>query len=127
MVDERETSERLRATRQRAHSAPSALFDAAFQGDLHRLQELIDAGRDVNEHPPLWKSVYQPTALAYAVWGDQPDAVQLLLENRADPNQPDGVRALRRLHHPHTRSTCPRHTSKCVRRAKPAKHSTQAD
>ncbi len=48
----------------------------------------------VNKHPPAWKSAYQPTALAYAVWGNKPGAVRLLLENGANPNLADGVRAL---------------------------------
>ena len=68
------------------------LHDAAFQGDLDKLREILAEGQDVNAYPPAWKSVYQPTALAYAVWGNQPAAVRLLLDGGADPNQPDGVR-----------------------------------
>ena len=62
------------------------------QKDLSdQLHEILAEGQDVNAYPPAWKSVYQPTALAYAVWGNQPEAVRLLLERGADPNQPDGV------------------------------------
>ena len=69
-----------------------AFFDAAYQGDLTRMRSSIQKGHDVNAYPPVWKSVYQPTALAYAVWGNQAEAVTFLLANGADPNQPDGVR-----------------------------------
>ena len=78
-------------------STPPMVFgfwDAAFQGDLTRMCEIITIDPSVvNKHPPSWKSVYQPTALAYAIWGNQPGAVQLLLERGADPNLADGVRA----------------------------------
>ena len=67
-------------------------WDAAFQGDLSSLRDHIPSGVDVNAWPPAWKSAYQPTALSYAVWGNQPSVVKLLLQNGADPNQPDGVR-----------------------------------
>lgn len=77
-------------TAARARVPPGAFFDAAFQGDLERMRKMLDDGHDVNDHPPMWKSVYQPTALAYAVWGNQPEAVRLLLDSRADPNQADG-------------------------------------
>ena len=56
---------------------------------------IVDEPEIVNKHPPSWKSVYQPTALAYAVWGNQPSAVRLLLESGANPNLADGVRARR--------------------------------
>ena len=55
------------------------MASGAFQGDIERLKQMLDDGADVNSHPPIWKSVYQPTALAYAVWGNQPEALKLLL------------------------------------------------
>jgi len=74
-------------------------WDAAYQGDLPRMREMIDNDPAVvNRHPPTWKSVYQPTALAYAVWGNQPSAVRLLLENGADPNLADGDHNYHPLH-----------------------------
>ena len=77
----------------------NAFFDAAYQGDLTRMRGSIESGHDVNALPPSWKSVYQPTALAYAVWGNQPEAVRFLLEHGADPNLPDGVSALAPTRH----------------------------
>jgi len=68
-------------------------WDAAHQGDLRRLRQMIDGGCDVNGTCPAWKSAYQPTALAYAVWGNQLEAIKLLLEAGANPDQVDGVRA----------------------------------
>lgn len=70
-----------------------AFWDSAFQGDILALTEHINRGANVNAWPPVWKSAYQPTALSYAVWGNQPAAVKVLLEHGANPNQPDGVRA----------------------------------
>ena len=71
----------------------TAFWDAAHQGDLSRMREFIEKDPAiVNRHPPTWKSAYQPTALAYAVWGNQPGAVRLLLESGANPNLADGVR-----------------------------------
>ena len=75
-----------------------AFFDAAYQGDLERMRTSIEGGHDVNLLPPVWKSVYQPTALAYAVWGNQPEAVRFLLEHGADPNQPDGDKNYHPIH-----------------------------
>ena len=75
------------------HSTPlPGFWDAAFQGDLTSLRDHIANDVDVNAWPPAWKSAYQPTALSYAVWGNQPAVVKLLLRNGADPNRPDGVR-----------------------------------
>lgn len=68
-------------------------WDAAHQGDLRRLRQMIDGGCNVNGTCPAWKSAYQPTALAYAVWGNQLDAIKLLLDSGADPDRVDGVRA----------------------------------
>ena len=69
-----------------------SFFDSAYHGDVQRMRGSLERGHDVNALAPLWKSVYQPTALAYAVWGNQPEAVHFLLEHGADPNHSDGVR-----------------------------------
>ena len=68
----------------------SSFWAAAHQGDIERLRELLDLGQDLDEYPPAGDSAYRPTALAYAVWGNQPDAASLLLECGANPNRPDG-------------------------------------
>ena len=68
----------------------SDIWAAAHQGDLVRLEELLNSGEDPNAHQPESKSAYRPTPLAYAVWGDQPDALRLLLEHGGDPNRADG-------------------------------------
>ena len=58
----------------------SSFWAAAHEGDIDRLRELLDQGQDLDAYPPAGDSAYRPTALAYAVWGNQPDAVALLLE-----------------------------------------------
>ena len=74
-------------------STSLAFWDATFQGDLTRMREYItEEPGIIDRHPPTWKSVYQPTAIAYAIWGNQPSAVRLLLEMGANPNLADGVR-----------------------------------
>lgn len=73
-------------------ASSTAFWDAAFQGDLPALRRHMRDELDVNAWPPISKSAYQPTALSYAVWGNQPAAVKLLLQHGANPNQPDGVR-----------------------------------
>ena len=73
-------------------------WDAAHQGDMRRLRQMIDGGCDVNGTCPAWKSAYQPTALAYAVWGNQLEAIKLLLDAGADPDRVDGVCCAALLH-----------------------------
>ena len=68
----------------------SSFWAAAHEGDIDRLRELLDQGQDLDAYPPAGDSAYRPTALAYAVWGNQPDAAMLLLEYGANPNKPDG-------------------------------------
>ena len=58
----------------------SSFWSSAHQGDTDRLVELLSQGQDVDEYCPAGVSAYRPTALAYAVWVNQPDAVALLLE-----------------------------------------------
>ena len=67
------------------------LWDACFSGDVLTLRKLIDAKQqNVDAHPPKSRTAYQPTALAYAVWGNQSEAVEMLLEAGADPDLADG-------------------------------------
>ena len=68
----------------------SSFWAAAHEGDIDRLRELLDQGQDLDAYPPAGDSAYRPTALAYAVWGNQPEAAMLLLEYGANPNKPDG-------------------------------------
>ena len=88
-----------------------SFFDSAYHGDVQRMRGSLERGHDVNALAPLWKSVYQPTALAYAVWGNQPDAVHFLLEHGADPNHSDGVRPT--PHHVHPQLHARLHTTAC--------------
>jgi hypothetical protein len=67
-----------------------SFFDACHRGDLDVMTKAIAAGQDVNARAPTSKSVYQPTALAYAIWGQQADAVRMLLARGADPDLSDG-------------------------------------
>ena len=64
----------------RGSTSMSSFWSSAHQGDTDRLVELLSQGQDVDEYCPAGVSAYRPTALAYAVWGNQPDAVALLLE-----------------------------------------------
>lgn len=60
-----------------------AIREAAGQGDLPRLKALLDS------HPELLDDAGGPgvrTALHQAVFGNQPEAIALLLERGADPN-----------------------------------------
>ena len=74
----------------RGSTSMSSFWSSAHQGDTDRLVELLSQGQDVDEYCPAGVSAYRPTALAYAVWGNQPDAVALLLERGANPNRSDG-------------------------------------
>ena len=76
----------------------SSFWSSAHQGDTDRLVELLSQGQDVDEYCPAGVSAYRPTALAYAVWGNQPDAVGLLLERGANPNRSDGDQNYYPLH-----------------------------
>ena len=108
---------------------------AAHQGDLERMRSMIDEKRvDINGVPPAWKSIYQPTPLAYAVWGNQPEAVKLLLESGADPDHVDGVRcvhfpsavlrALTRLLSADRTTTTTRCIGRRIRATTPSAHSS---
>ena len=68
----------------------ASYWSAAFQGDIERVTELLDAGQNIDEYPPPNETCYRPTALAYAVWGNQPEMVKYLLERGANPDRYDG-------------------------------------
>lgn len=76
----------------------ASFWSAAFQGDEERVNELLDAGQEIDAHPPPGASAYRPTALANAVWGNRPEMVQLLLERGANPNLYDGDNNYSPLH-----------------------------
>ena len=61
------------------------LIDAAENGDIRRVRELLDSGAD----PNLRDNRFGVTALIMA-WG-YTDIVRLLLENGADPNLRDNL------------------------------------
>src|SRR5215510_11874713 len=65
-------------------SAADSLFDAARRGDRARVQQLLDAGVDVNA-----RARYDVTALAFAANNGHLDVVRLLVERGADMNVPD--------------------------------------
>jgi ankyrin repeat protein len=72
--------------------APEALLDAARQGSINIMQQLLDRGADVNAHPyGKWKTIpaYQEdkgwgSALHCAVKDHRTEAVSFLLEKGAD-------------------------------------------
>lgn len=76
----------------------ASFWSAAFQGDEERVNELLDAGQDIDEYPPPGASAYRPTALANAVWGNRPEMVELLLKRGANPNLYDGDNNYSPLH-----------------------------
>jgi uncharacterized protein len=65
-----------------ARTSPLDVFEAATVGDLERLRELLD------EDPALAgaRSADDTTALHFAAFFNQPEAVVLLLERGADPH-----------------------------------------
>lgn len=69
------------------------LVDAAWAGDLGRIQELLDTGSPVDEAQPQLREM---TPLIAAAFGEHPAVVKLLLAHHANPNATDvgGVTAL---------------------------------
>jgi ankyrin repeat protein/outer membrane protein assembly factor BamB len=67
-----------------AQSDNLPLFKAAKTNDVAKLTELIKAGADVNS-----KSEYGATALTFAVEKNSLEAIKVLLEHGADPNNRD--------------------------------------
>merc|ERR1719171_2706793 len=63
-----------------------SLHDAAKRGDLQRLQEYLQDGKDVNARD--FKGV---TALGYAVGHDQLSAVKVLIDAKANLDDVDSV------------------------------------
>lgn len=68
-----------------------ALPKAAAQGNLELVQQLLDAGADVNN-----SDVWGHTPLISACWSGHKEIVQILLERGADPNAttPRGLPAI---------------------------------
>src|SRR5712691_11759045 len=76
----------IAALMQQPAPSPSAeaLFDAARRGDGARVEQLLDAGVDVNA-----RARYEVTALAFAANNGHLDVVRLLVERGADMNVQD--------------------------------------
>src|SRR2546427_5092937 len=76
----------IAALMQQPAPSPSAeaLFDAARRGDRARVEQLLDAGVDVNA-----RARYEVTALAFAANNGHLDVVRLLVERGADMNVQD--------------------------------------
>jgi ankyrin repeat protein len=65
-----------------ARQSPLDVFEAATVGDLDRLRELLDGDAALAQA----RSADDGTALHFAAFFNQPEAVQLLLERGADPH-----------------------------------------
>jgi len=68
------------------HNSSVSLHDAARRGDLQRLQEFVQDGKDVNARD--FKGV---TPLGYAVGHDQLSVVKVLIDGKADVNEVDSA------------------------------------
>lgn len=84
---------RKRETRRRYRSNEEALFHAASEGDLELIQELLNAGTDVNV-----MSRGNTTPLTWAIEDLQYDAVVFLVERGANVNLADTL-GISSLHH----------------------------
>src|SRR3954466_7947580 len=67
-------------------NADSQLFDAARQGDVKQVQELLDKGADVNA-----RNKFGATALWFAAYKNRVEVIKLLLARKADPDLRDNV------------------------------------
>ncbi len=61
-----------------------ALIDAAWYGDLEKIQELLDNGEDINS-----RNESGETALHWLVYHSTTDVMQFLIERKADVNAKD--------------------------------------
>lgn len=61
-----------------------ALIDAAWYGDLEKIQELLDNGEDVNS-----RNESGETALHWSAYHSRTDVMQFLIEREADVNAKD--------------------------------------
>src|SRR4051812_6036589 len=61
---------------------PNLLADAAFRGDLVRIEELLRDGADIDAEGEHWNPLHA------AIENSEPGAVRLLLERGANPNFP---------------------------------------
>jgi ankyrin repeat protein len=81
---EREMSRTIRRQTREQNKAVEGLNEAAMYGNLLQVQELIDAGVDVNAI-----AACNRTALSLAIQGGKIPVIQALLKAGADPNLPD--------------------------------------
>jgi ankyrin repeat protein len=78
-------------TRDRRPALDRQLYVALNDGNTNYLQRYLLSGGDVNKSilPPRGQRIAAPL-LYYAIRRSQPDVVDFLLTNGANPNQPDG-------------------------------------
>lgn len=69
-----------------ADAPRDALFDAARQGDVKKVKELLDKGADVNA-----RNKFGATALWFAAYKNRVEVIKLLLARKADPDLRDNV------------------------------------
>ena len=61
------------------------IWGAIHQGDMDYIKDKIDSGINVNSTGPEGE-----TMVTIAIWTEQPEVLQFLIEEGADPNQEDG-------------------------------------